>query len=235
MCLGVPPPATGPRFLLWDLPVRLFHWLLVAAVATAIATGFIGGPAMPIHGMAGLAVLGLLTFRLVWGFVGGTYARFASFVRGPAAIRAYLQGTWHGAGHNPLGALSVLALLTAMAVQVGTGLFANDDIAFNAPLYTLVSKETSDALTGWHIRSIWALLGLVALHLAAIAYYVRVRKDNLLKPMLTGWKEGEGVSSRGGGFPVFVLACAIAGLAVWTASGAFNPPPPPPPVETPAW
>jgi len=237
MCFGVPPPATGPRFRLWDLPTRLYHWLLLMAVATAAVSGFIGGAAMPVHGQAGLAVVGLLAFRIIWGFAGSTYARFTGFVRGPAAILAYLKGEWRGAGHNPLGAFSVLALLAALAIQAGSGLFANDDIAFNGPLYALVGKDTSDALTGWHGRSIWLLLGLVTLHLAAIAFYVRVRKDNLVKPMITGWKEGHGESARGGGLAPFLFACAVAGLAVWAAAGAFNPPPPPPPppAETPAW
>lgn len=237
MCFGVPPPKRSPRVLVWDLPTRLFHWLLVAAVGTAVVSGFIGGTAMTIHGQAGLTVAGLLTFRIVWGFVGSTHARFTSFVRGPAAIRAYLNGEWRGLGHNPLGAFSVLALLAAGLLQVGTGLFGNDDIAFNGPLYPLVSKETSDVLIGWHARTVWLLLTLVALHLAAIAFYARVRKDNLLKPMITGWKDGTGESAQGGGLVAFVVACTVAGLAVWAASGALNPPPPPPPppAETPAW
>ena len=117
-----------------------------------------------------------------WGLVGSTYARFAHFVRGPGAIRAYLQGRWRGVGHNPLGALSVLALLGLLAFQVSTGLFSNDDIAFNGPLYPLVDKDTSDWLSGLHNQAEWFIYGLVGLHIAAILYYVRFKKDDIVKP-----------------------------------------------------
>ena len=134
----------------WDLPLRLFHWLLAAAVIAAMLTGQVGGNLMVWHGRLGILIAGLLGFRLAWGIVGSTHSRFASFVRGPAAIIAYLRGHWHGLGHNPLGALSVLGLLTVLGLQAGGGLFANDDIAFQGPLYGLVSKDTSDWMTGLH-------------------------------------------------------------------------------------
>lgn len=230
--------ATG-RFRLWDLPTRLFHWTLVVLVAVAFVSGFKGGNGMEIHGKAGIGIAGLLAFRLVWGFAGSTYARFASFVRGPAAIRAYLRGEWHGVGHNPLGALSVLALLGLLAFQVGTGLFGNDDIAFNGPLQALAGKDTSDLLTGLHRKSLWLLLALVGLHVAAIGYYVRAKKENLVRPMVTGWKEAppEGAQpASGGGVFAFLFAAAIGLLAACAASGAFLPPPPPPPAaSSPDW
>ncbi len=225
---------------LWDLPTRLFHWGLVGGVIGAVATAKIGGNLMLWHGRIGLALLGLLVFRLAWGFVGSTYARFAHFVRGPAAIAAYLKGRWHGVGHNPLGALSVIALLTLLFAQVTTGLFANDDIAFNAPLYPLVSKAMSDALTGWHHRGEIALYVLVGLHLAAIVFYAVVRKQRLVPAMVTGRQAVHteaAADARGGGPVAFVVATTIALAAVWGASGALNPPPPEPPpgFETPTW
>jgi hypothetical protein len=106
------------RIRLWDLPTRLFHWLLVILVLASFISGKIGGNAMDWHGKFGLAILGLLTFRLVWGIVGSTYARFASFFPTPASVLAYLRGQWRGVGHNPLGALSVFGLLVLLAFQV---------------------------------------------------------------------------------------------------------------------
>lgn len=222
---------------LWDLPTRVFHWCLVLCVAGAFTTGWLGGNAMVWHGRFGIAISGLLAFRVVWGFVGSTYARFTQFVRGPAAIRSYLTGQWHGVGHNPLGAFSVLGMLAALSFQVGTGLFANDDIAFNGPLYDLASKELSDRLAGLHRVDAWLVLSLVGLHLAAIAFYVRIKKDDLVRPMLTGRREAgdEAPDATGGGPAPFVIALAIGVLAAYGASGGFLPPPPPPSSEPPAF
>jgi cytochrome b len=232
------PHAQPPRGVrIWDLPTRICHWALAACVGGAFVTQAIGGNAMVWHGRCGLAVLGLLTFRIVWGFAGSTYARFAQFVRGPAAIRAYLRGEWQGAGHNPLGALSVLALLATLAWLATTGLFANDDIAFNGPLYALADKELSDRLTALHKLAEPALMLLVLLHIAAIAWYVRVRKDNLVKPMITGWKDDAPSTvpaAAGGSLLAFIVALALAAAAVTAASGAMLPPPPPAPA-TPSW
>ena len=224
------------RVRVWDLPTRLCHWALAASCVAAFVTGFSGGNLMDLHGKTGLAIVGLVVFRLVWGFAGSTHARFASFVRGPAAIRAHWRGEWRGIGHNPLGAFSVLGLLGLAAFQVGSGLFGNDDISFTGPLYALVSKDTSDLLSALHHKTAWPLLVLIALHLAAIAYYVRVKKDNLVLPMLTGWKDAsQGESARGGGVLAFVVAAAIALAAVWAASGQPLPPPPPPTAAAPTW
>jgi cytochrome b len=209
----------------WDLPTRVFHWSLLALVVVAFVTGEIGGNAMVWHGRAGLGILGLIVFRLVWGFVGSTYARFTHFVRGPGAIRAYLAGQWQGLGHNPLGALSVLGLLAVVAFQAATGLFANDDIAFRGPLQALVSDAVSNQLTGWHHLGKNLMIALVVLHVGALVFYVRVKKHNLLKPMVLGWTEGEGEDAKGGGFAALLIAIVIAGVAVTAASGVFLPPP----------
>ncbi len=238
MCVGAPGvsrPAGKAR--VWDLPTRIFHWALVACIIAAFVTAKIGGNAMIWHGRLGLAILGLLVFRLAWGFVGSTYARFTQFVRGPAAIRGYFRGEWHGQGHNPVGALSVLALLGASAAMAGTGLFANDDIAFEGYLYALVGSELSGRITGVHHLLEKVLMLLVALHVGAIVFYARVRKHNLVKPMLTGWADGKPCeSARGGGAVAFIIATLIALGAVWAASGALLPPPPPPPAgEAPAF
>jgi cytochrome b len=221
-------PADKAR--VWDLPTRIFHWSLVACVIGAFVTAKLGGNAMVWHGRCGLAILGLLAFRVVWGFVGSTYARFAQFVRGPAAIRAYLKGEWRGQGHNPVGALSVLALLGILAAMAATGLFANDDIAFEGYLMPLVGGELSGRITGIHHLLEKLVLLLVALHVAAIVFYAHVKKHNLVKPMLTGWADGKPCeSAKGGGAVAFIVAVLIALAAVWAASGALLPPPPPTP------
>jgi len=223
----------------WDLPTRVFHWSLALLVVVAFVSAKIGGNAMLWHGRAGLAILGLLSFRLVWGVVGSTYARFAHFVRGPAALRAYLKGEWQELGHNPLGALSVLALLGTLLLMASTGLFANDDIAFEGYLLPLVGSELSGKITGIHHLLEKLLMLLVAAHVGAIVYYKRAKGRDLVRPMLTGWDAGKPCqSARGGGPLAFVAAVAFALLSVWAASGALLPPPPPapPPASAaPAW
>ena len=229
------------RIRLWDLPTRLFHWLLVIAVSAALITGNVGGAAIEWHGRIGLAIVGLIVFRVVWGLIGSSHARFSSFLPTPATITAYLRGQWQGIGHNPLGALSVLGLLALVALQLCTGLLGNDDIAFNGPLFELITKEFSDRLTGIHKLTSNALIALIVLHLAAIAFYAHVKKDNLVQPMVTGYKElapGEtGESATGGGMVAFIVALVIALTAVYGASGAWYTAPPPPAAAqtTPSW
>lgn len=229
---------TNKRVFIWDLPTRIFHWSLVLCVIGAVISGQIGGNFMEWHGKLGLAVVALIAFRLVWGLLGSTYARFGQFFPTPGKVLAYLKGQWHGHGHNPLGAFSVFGLLALLAIQVGSGLFANDDIAFNGPLQALVGKDLSDVLTGWHKLVSNVLIALVVLHIGAIMFYARVKKDNLVKPMITGWKDNaEGESARGGSLLALLLALAVAATAVYGASGAWIPAPPPPPAaaETPNW
>ncbi|MDR1228995.1 MAG: cytochrome b/b6 domain-containing protein [Azoarcus sp.] len=227
------------RVKVWDLPTRLFHWLLVTLVAAAFATGFVGGNWIEWHGRCGLAIAGLLVFRLVWGVIGSTYARFAQFVPGPARVLAYLRGQWHGLGHNPLGAFSVLGLLALSLFQVASGLVADDNISFTGPLKDLVSQDCADWFTGLHRLNIWLLAGLAGLHVASIVFYAVVKKDYLLLPMITGTKTVDDLAlapARGGGWLAFVAAVAIAAAATWAAGGGFDPPAPPtPPQAAPAW
>lgn len=225
------------RFLLWDLPTRIFHWALAFCVAAAVVSGQVGGPWIVWHGRFGLAVVALLTFRLVWGIAGPSYARFAQFFPSPSRLRAYLHQQWHGAGHNPLGAVSVFALLGLLSVQVATGLFSNDDIAFVGPLFALISKELSNRLTALHELTGNLLIALLFLHIAAIAFYLRMRGKNLLKPMLTGYQDGAGEATRGGGWLVLLLALALAVLALYAASGAWQTASTPPaaPTAAPSW
>ncbi len=225
------------RFRLWDLPTRIFHWALVLCIVGAFVSGQLGGNLIDVHGKIGIAVFGLIVFRLVWGLLGSTYARFAQFFPTPGKIKAYLRGEWQGEGHNPLGALSVFGLLGVVGLQAGTGLFSNDDIAFAGPLFDLVSKDLSNALSGIHHLVSKVLIALVVLHLVAIGFYGRVKKQKLILPMITGWKEGNGESARGGGLLALIVALLIAAAAIYGASGAWlpEPPPPPPAAETPSW
>lgn len=224
----------------WDLPLRLFHWLLVLAVAAAIITGEIGGNLIDWHGRIGLLILGLLVFRIIWGFVGSTHARFASFFPTPAKIAAYLRGRWQGLGHNPLGALSVFALLGILATLEGAGLFANDDIAFQGPLFSLVDKSLSDKLSGVHVLAFNILAVLLVLHIAAIIFYARIKKHNLVVPMLTGKvavPKDRASSVSKAGVLRFLVALALAGVVVWGVSKGVQHSAPAPaalPV-TPAW
>lgn len=225
------------RHRLWDLPTRLFHWLLVVAIVAAVTTGQLGGNLIVWHGRIGIFIVGLIVFRLLWGVLGSTYARFHQFFPTPAKIAAYLRGEWQQPGHNPLGALSVFALLGLIGFQATTGLFANDDIAFNGPLYDLVGREWSNRLSGLHHLASNGLYVLIALHLGAIAFYGHVKKNNLVRPMINGWREGEGEDARGGGVLALGVALLVAAAAIYGASGAWlpDPPPPAPVVETPSW
>jgi len=173
-----------PKQPVWDLPVRLVHWLLAALIL--FSWWSVKNHHTDWHIWSGCAILTLLIFRILWGFVGSSTARFSSFVRGPRAIAAYLRGGWVGIGHSPLGALSVLALFAAIAVQVGLGLISEDeDGLFFGPLSTLVTTDTSDRARDIHELWFKVILGLIALHLLAVLYY-RLRGQKLTLPMITG-------------------------------------------------
>lgn len=211
---------------IWDLPTRLFHWLLAVSVIGLIVTAKVGGDAMNWHFRLGYVVFALLLFRLVWGFVGGRWSRFASFFPTPTRLGRYLRGRARPedhAGHNPLGAFSVLAMLLVLAAQVGTGLFSDDDIAFAGPLTGLVAGSTVRAASSYH-KDVGQLLviGLVVLHLLAIAFYFFAKRKNLVRPMVTGDKtraEVGGVTAATDGFRrralALVLIALAAGVVTW--------------------
>lgn len=177
----------------WDLPVRLFHWLLVAAVVFAWWSAQEGGMMLQYHMWCGYAILGLVLFRLGWGFMGSSYARFSSFLHGPRRVFATLgalldERPLADPGHNPVAGWMVVALLVALAVQGGSGLFASDDLFNEGPLYGHVGKATSDLATSVHHANFTFLQVLVALHVAAIVWH-RLRKgERLVRAMITGRK-----------------------------------------------
>ena len=206
-------PALDSR-LVWDLPVRVTHWALVLAVAGCWATHYAGVEWFAWHRRLGYTVLVLVAFRIVWGFVGTRHARFASFVRGPRMLLAYLRERGPATvGHNPLGALSVIALLALLLLQAGTGLFANDEIMNMGPFYGWIAPELSNRITSLHRASSEWQLVLIGLHVAAVAYYVRVHRQPLVNAMITGRKPAAEVPAAETitGSRV-LLACVIVAL-----------------------
>ena len=174
---------------IWDLPTRLFHWALAICIVLGIVFVKIGGNAIQWHAYCGYTALALILFRVIWGFVGSQYARFANFVPSPARLIAFLRGQVDGGlGHNPLGALSVIGLLLVVLIQALTGLFADDDIFFQGPLAKYVSNSTVALLTSIHRFNQYLIFALVGLHIAAISYYYFIKRENLVGPMVTGDK-----------------------------------------------
>jgi cytochrome b len=206
----------------WDLPTRLFHWSLLALIIACWFTSTESGD-MDWHMRCGYAVLALLLFRLAWGVLGSTTARFSSFVTSPRAVLEYFAGirgnkAVQHIGHHPAGGWMVLALLGMLLLITTSGLFANDDMMSEGPLAHYASERFSDLATAWHESSFYLLLALVALHLAAIFFYLLVKKENLVRPMLTGIKH----LPQGAHKPALhIRSVKLALLILGCASGAI--------------
>lgn len=203
----------------WDLPVRLFHWTLVLLIAFSWLSAEMDW--MTWHLYSGYAVLALALFRVIWGFVGSTHARFGDFLYGPGAVIAYIRTlpsrtAAKFAGHNPLGGISVVLILLCVLVQTGTGLFSNDDILTEGPLYKHISKELSDWLTTIHKYNFNVLLALIGVHVSAVLYYLVYKSENLVKPMFTGRKHLPAGATpavmRGTGLALVLFAACAAGV-----------------------
>lgn len=212
---------------LWDGPTRIVHWALVIAIGFAWWAA--ENERMSLHRLAGYTVIGLVVFRLIWGFVGSRTAQFASFVRGPAATLAYarsLPSREHNAvpGHNPLGALSVLAIIAVLLVQVITGLFSVDvDGLESGPLSDRVDFDTGRLFAQWHEWSFTTLQVFAALHIAAVIFYAVYKRADLVRPMVTGrgrFAEDPALSFA----PLWraILVAVIAVLFAWWASKGFR-------------
>lgn len=202
---------------IWDRPVRIVHWamaLLVPLAWWAAVTGH-----MAWHYRFGYALLGLLVFRLTWGFAGSSTARFASFVRSPRRVIDYLRGRHeHVHGHNPLGALSIVALLAVLAIQICTGLFAMNGNGRKAgPFADLIAPSAAQAVAKLHMANFNLLLALIGLHVAAVLFYLLVRRDNLIAPMLTGRRPAPAGTRPMTPAPVSRLVIATAVAAAVTA------------------
>ena len=174
----------------WDLPIRVFHWLLVLCIIGSLVSVNLGENAIEWHAYFGYSVLTLLIFRIVWGFVGSTHARFASFLPNRESVLNYLQGKAPRVlGHNPIGALSVFALLLVLSVQVLTGLFVDDEITFQGPLAKYVPNWVVSFLSEIHEGNQVVIYILITIHIAAILYYKKFKGEDLIKQMISGDKE----------------------------------------------
>ena len=205
--------------LIWDLPIRIVHWLLTVLIFGSWYTVTVAGN-MEAHMLIGQTILCLLIFRVVWGFVGTRYAKFSSFVCGPRAIIAYartiLSRSGGGyAGHNPLGFLAVFAMLLLIGIQVTTGLFATDGDFYEGPLNHLVSGSTGRDITDIHYLNFDLLAIMIGIHIVAIFFYLLYKRENLIWPMFTGTKTGDALQAIGGsklGLAIGVLVASAAGV-----------------------
>ena len=185
-------PKNLTKVRVWDLPTRIFHWLLVAGIIGLGISGTLGGNVMVWHFRIAYAVLALLLFRIIWGVVGGRWSRFGAFIYSPQSVINYLKGKGkpeHSVGHSPVGAGSVIAMLGILLLQVVCGLVSDDEIAFAGPLTRFVSNAVVGQATGYHKEiGQYLVMGLVALHLLAVLFYVLVRRERLVRPMVHGDK-----------------------------------------------
>jgi len=210
--------------LVWDLPLRLFHWLLVASmVASYVTAKFIDDRQW--HFYVGYGTLGLLVFRILWGFFGPRHARFANFIRSPSAIWLYFKGLFTrgsalSIGHNPAGGLMVLVMLVLMVIQAGTGLFTTDAVIWAGPYNPSVSEGTASILSTVHYWNFNVIIAMVVLHIAAILFYAFYKKQNLVVPMWHGHKpaalvpEHEAISGSHL-LKALVVSLVAAGLVYW--------------------
>lgn len=210
----------------WDLPIRLFHWGIVALIAVSYLSVQEGW--MQIHLASGYTVLAALLFRLVWGFAGSDTALFGKFLRSPLAGLHHLTGLFRREedteiGHNAAGGWMVILMLGLLAVQVGTGLCANtdQDYMINGPLAKYVGKELSDRLSGIHALNFNLLLGAIVLHVLVVVAYVVLKGQNLLRPMITGKKRLPGAMRAprmASPLRAIVVALIVSAIAVGVAN-----------------
>lgn len=213
--------ANAEEIILWDLPVRIVHWGFALLIPAMWATAEFGQ--MSAHRVIGFVLLGLLLFRIYWGVVGSSTARFTSFIRGPGAILRYLRGTEMSIGHNPLGALSVVSLLALLGLQLGLGLISQDtDALYSGPLTRLIAYETSDAATAWHGTIFWVLVLFVAIHIAAILFYAFAKRDNLVSPMVSGRKRLTVAQPQLAPLTRALIGAILStAITYWIATGAY--------------
>ena len=226
------------KIVVWDLPLRLFHWLLVISFALAYVTAEISGLWLVWHEMIGMLIISLILFRVLWGFVGSEYSRFSHFFPTPKRLKQFFLTDESPVGHSPLGALSVFALLLVVFSVACLGLFSlNDDAEFYGPFYDLVNAEWVERLTIWHSQIFDVSLIFIFLHVLAIIFYLFYKKKNLIYPMITGVLDvsGELIRSpvRQGKkiylflsivFSIFIFWIIQSGfLVIWILPDSLNP------------
>tara|TARA_R110002110_G_scaffold66978_1_gene182949 strand:+ start:36859 stop:37521 length:663 start_codon:yes stop_codon:yes gene_type:complete len=211
--------------VLWDLPIRIFHWSIVACVLLAwLSAEF---DYYDVHEWVGYTVIVLVVWRIIWGIVGSRHARFSDFVTGPAGIIAYLKGKGAAsAGHNPLGALSVIALLGLLLLQAVSGLFNSDDVLFSGPLYYAAETEFRDTMGVIHEIAFDLLVVLIVLHVLVIAWHQLRLHEKLLQAMIKGRAAGR--EGRAAPVPLWraLLILVLVAAALWW--GLEQAPAPPP-------
>ncbi len=216
------------KIRVWDLPVRLFHWTLVVLMVVSFFSGRAAGDWLKLHFWSGYAILALVLFRIAWGFVGSTTARFADFVKGPSAAVAHLRdllgaGRPREAGHNPLGGAMVVALLFAVLLQVTAGLFSadTDTGTTTGPLAALVADKWIERATAFHTYWINVLLVMVALHVLAVVVYLAWKRQNLIGAMVSGRKPLDDVVPPGAPAPRLVFASGRLAVSLLLAAAAL--------------
>jgi cytochrome b len=199
---------------LWDIPTRVFHWLVVCLLPLSWWSAEEGY--YNVHQWSGYAVLVLVASRVIWGFAGSRHSRFVDFLVGPRAVLDYLRRRGAGSvGHNPLGGWSVAVLLALLLAQAISGLFNSDDVMFSGPLYYWAGNDLRAIMGVMHEVAFNALLALVALHIAAVCYHQWRHKEKLLQAMLRGSAAGrEGRFAPVAWWRAALIAVAIS-LALW--------------------
>lgn len=224
------PTTLTPKVKIWDLPVRIFHWSLLLLFITAYITNALGTNYFKYHLWSGYAMIVLVSFRILWGFVGTYHARFSNFIHNPITTIKYAASVvkrkdTHYLGHNPLGAVMVVFLLSALFIQAATGLFSNDEIFNLGPLYGYINNELSLTFTSIHRKLFYWILAAVILHIIAVYLHVILKRDNIVKAMITGNKNTSNTedrksihSSRIG--LALVLLIALIGILSWLVYSA---------------
>lgn len=212
------------RIQVWDLPTRIFHWALVVMVFLAWFTADLLDSILWLHQWIGIGIIGLVSFRIAWGFVGSTYARFSQFLVDIDQVKTYLKGEWHGVGHNPLGGWSVITMLALLSGLVITGLFANHH-EFHAPFALVVGDWWSDVFTGIHEALFNVLFVVMLVHVLAMMVYKVILNKDLIQPMIDGHTLVDNdidQSATGGGWLALLFSLGVAVLVMWLASGAWR-------------
>lgn len=205
------------QFLIWDLPTRIFHWALVLCLIGLWYTAESDGEYIELHMQLGYVVLGLICFRLIWGVVGTRHARFVSFLPTLTKIKTYVKSSSNYPGHNPLGALMVIALLVLILLQASTGLFIDDDIFSAGPYNGVLSSSLESLMNTIHHNAFDFILAASAIHILAVMFYWKVKRKNLVRPMFTGKKSEQDVKPEDaiGHSKLIVALCVILAVAAF--------------------